>query len=383
MSTSRQTARRRARPAAGHQVLGRGGQAPASRSSVRSRSRSPSARRPGTSRRVPRAGPAARRPSSDEHPGRQPPRRRAQLPVGGQRPGRPAARRPRRGRRPAARANASSSSSPTCGRDVAEARRAGRPARRRLMVRRRAAARAGPGAGAGWRTRGPAARPAAAVSFSRAARGGRIGCRGPAPGGGGPVARPDAVEHLVDDRLRACGRSPRRAGSGRTARRSAASRRRRPGSGRRSPRSRASPASSSTRSIAPRTEAPIRTSRVLAGGPGQRAPRAPTSRAGSPVTRGDDLPLGGRVLVAEHDPAHPVGDRLADPRGADRVERVHRRDQPEARRRPATGPSRGTCDLALGQHGDQDVERLLGDPVELLEVEQARRRASPSAAARR
>jgi hypothetical protein len=57
------------------------------------------------------------------------------------------------------------------------------------------------------------------------------------------------------------------------------------------------------------------------------------------------------------------------PGGADRVERVHGRDQPE----PAVGADQaqpGNRDLALGQHRDQDVQRLLGDPVELLQVQQ-------------
>src|SRR6185369_10211498 len=85
--------------------------------------------------------------------------------------------------------------------------------------------------------------------------------------------------------------------------------------------------------------------------------------------RGGDGPFRGRVLVAEDDPADPVGDRVTDPRGTYRVERVHGGDQPEAGIR-LDQPQPGYRDLALGQHGDQDVERLLRDPVELLQVEQ-------------
>ncbi len=36
----------------------------------------------------------------------------------------------------------------------------------------------------------------------------------------------------------------------------------------------------------------------------------------------------------------------------------------------AKRPSRGTWSSALGHHGDQHVQRLLGDPVDLLDVEQ-------------
>ncbi len=82
-----------------------------------------------------------------------------------------------------------------------------------------------------------------------------------------------------------------------------------------------------------------------------------------------DATLGRCILVAEHDAADAVGDSLADPRRADRVERVHRGDQPEL----GVGlhqPEPRHRDLALGQDGDQDVEGLLRDPVELLQVEQ-------------
>ena len=60
---------------------------------------------------------------------------------------------------------------------------------------------------------------------------------------------------------------------------------------------------------------------------------------------------------------------MADPCGPDRVERIHGRDQAE----PGIGVHHaepGDGDLALGKHGDQDVERLFRDPVELLQVQQ-------------
>ena len=205
-----------------------------------------------------------------------------------------------------------------------------------------------------------------AVSFSRpSAR-----ARPPARSSGGAARaarRPQLRRGSRPARTPGCGRSRRRSGSGRTGRRA-----RRPGSCPRarpaSPRSRCSPVSSSTRSIAPRTEEPIRTSRCSRVARVMVTARS-TDRALDAGGRGGDGPLRGRVLVAEHDPADPVRDRVADPGRADRVERVHGGDQPEPRVGPH-GAEPGHRDLALGQHGDQDVERLLGDPVELLEVEQ-------------
>ncbi len=111
------------------------------------------------------------------------------------------------------------------------------------------------------------------------------------------------------------------------------------------------------------------------GGPRERH-RQLHDRAVQPGHRTRDHPLARLVLVAQHDPAHPVGDGLADPRRADRVERVHGGDEPELRPgRDRAEPGYG--DLALGEHRDEDVQRLLGDPVELLQVEQ------PTAAHRR
>ena len=108
---------------------------------------------------------------------------------------------------------------------------------------------------------------------------------------------------------------------------------------------------------------------VLARGPGQ-PDREVDPAPGQPADRRRDRPLTRVVLVAEHDPAHPVGDGLRDPRGAHGVERVHRGDQPEVLARDHRAQPRDG-DLALGEHGDEDVERLLRDAVELLHVQQA------------
>ena len=108
---------------------------------------------------------------------------------------------------------------------------------------------------------------------------------------------------------------------------------------------------------------------MLPGGPGERHREVHDLATATAGDRGGDRALGGRVLVAENDPADPVGDRVAHPSGPDRVEWVHGGDQPEA----CAGPDHaepGHRDLALGEHRDQDVEGLLGDPVELLQVQE-------------
>ena len=110
---------------------------------------------------------------------------------------------------------------------------------------------------------------------------------------------------------------------------------------------------------------------VLAGGPGQGDREVHLFALPPGLGRGDPA-LGGRVLVAEHDPADPVRDRVADPRRADRVERVHGRDEPETRIGLHQTQPRHR-DLTLGEDRDQDVERLLGYPVELLQVQQRTR----------
>ena len=136
------------------------------------------------------------------------------------------------------------------------------------------------------------------------------------------------------------------------------------------PRRPSRPSSSSTRSIAPRTDEPVRRSRCSRVARVSRTARS-IGRSPAPVTPATIARSAVGVLVAEHDAAHPVGDRLAHPGGADRVEGVHRGDQPESRGGTHRAQPRHR-DLALGQHGDEDVERLLRDPVELLQVQQPR-----------
>ena len=80
--------------------------------------------------------------------------------------------------------------------------------------------------------------------------------------------------------------------------------------------------------------------------------------------------LGGAVLVTEGDAAHAVVDRLADAGRPDGIERVHGGDQPELRRGGDMSDA-GHVEFALGEGGDEDVEGLLGHPVEFLDVEQA------------
>ena len=194
-------------------------------------------------------------------------------------PGRSAARPRRRGRRPAARANASSSSSPDLRADLVERLVPGGQLAAADLARGRRR-RGGPGAGRSAES-GPAG--GGPSAFPRPSAAGR------------PVGvlllrrrralRPDRVEDLVDDRLRravdALG-DPDPARTARRARRPGSSPGppARPGPRRRAPRSR--PSSSSTRSIAPRTDEPIRTSRC------SRVAR--TSRDGQP----DQLAAGRR-----------------------------------------------------------------------------------------
>ena len=295
LSTSRHSARRCAVPGAGDQSsLGRGGQGPDQPSRVRSRSRSPVAARRGPSRRVPRAG-SGRPGRAGRTPARPAAARRRAAPGRWRAPGRPAARPRRPGRRPAARRTRPASSSPDLGRDVVErrvpggqlgaadrapGRRPGRRSRRRPRRMR------------GW----PAAARRRAVSFSPAVRARPVAGARPLrrSAGGGPAARA-ASEQLVEHRLRACGRSRRRSGSARTARRSAASRAVVPrhavvGS----PRSLASAGQQQhqvDRAAHRRAHPHVA---VLAGGPGQRRPRSPTSLAVDAGHRGGDHPLARR-----------------------------------------------------------------------------------------
>ena len=82
-----------------------------------------------------------------------------------------------------------------------------------------------------------------------------------------------------------------------------------------------------------------------------------------------DLTLIGGGLVVDGETTHPVVHRAGDPGGTDRVERIHRGDQPEA---GSGGESTeaGHVQLALAHHGDEHVERLLRHAIDLLHVEQ-------------
>ena len=99
--------------------------------------------------------------------------------------------------------------------------------------------------------------------------------------------------------------------------------------------------------------------------PRRRPPRAPTCRLGGDH---DGRLVVGR-LVADRQPADPVVHRGGDARRADGVERVHRRDEPEAVRCRHPAEARHV-QLALAHHRDEHVERLLGDAVDLLDVQQ-------------
>ena len=158
------------------------------------------------------------------------------------------------------------------GRDLGEAARAcascgaaDRAGARCVALRGRAAAvvRPPPAAGSGFPRR--TARPPSARSSS----GRRLGAE-------------HRLVELAHDRPRACGRTTRAAGSARTARRARrparrASRRRRP------PRSPASRRRSRTRSIAPRTDEPIRTSGCVAGAADQLDDLGPPGRVRRPA----------------------------------------------------------------------------------------------------
>ena len=82
-----------------------------------------------------------------------------------------------------------------------------------------------------------------------------------------------------------------------------------------------------------------------------------------------DLAFIGGSLVVDGESAHPVVDRSGDAGGTDRIERIHRSDQPEAGSR-SESPEARNVQFALAHHGDEHVERLLRHPVDLLHVEQ-------------
>ena len=128
-------------------------------------------------------------------------------------------------------------------------------------------------------------------------------------------------------------------------------------------------------SIAPRTDEPTRTSGCDRVARTSSTARSIQSTVVDRFVGADrdgtthDHRLVGRRLVADGDPAHPVVDRTGDPRGADRVERIHRGDEPESGRGlEPTEPRHG--DLAFAHHRDQHVQRLFGNAVEFLDVEQ-------------
>ena len=320
---------------------------------------------------------AARRVRSGR--GRPPPGR----PGGGPAPG--AARRWRRSGRPSSdSASSGSSSSGSLERVLVEHRRPrGRPPR---------SARGGPGPGA-RSVRRPASatalaglvalldvvvagrrpRPGAGSGFSRCRPSPSPGTASPgrAPAGGAEVPLPQ----LGDDLLGGRGRSPRAArirpdsassAASRVTRRVERPRRRggRPARGRPArSRSRRGPTSRCAGRGGRGCRAPWRPRP-------HRTPARPTAAAavGAAAPTMSDLVVG--VLVAHRQAAAPVVDGGGDAGGADGVERVHRRDQPEARRRGDHVAEPGHVQLALAHHRDEHVERLLRDPVDLLDVEQ-------------
>ncbi len=93
-----------------------------------------------------------------------------------------------------------------------------------------------------------------------------------------------------------------------------------------------------------------------------------------------DLAFVGGGLIVDSEAAHPVVHRARDAGGADGIERVHRRDEAETGRRGEPTEARHV-ELALAHHRDQHVQRLFGDAVDLLDVQQRpvaqRRRERP------
>jgi hypothetical protein len=92
-------------------------------------------------------------------------------------------------------------------------------------------------------------------------------------------------------------------------------------------------------------------------------------RVGGRRLVGDDGQLLFAGLIAHGDAADAVVDRTRDARRADGVERVHGGHQPE----PGVGAHHaeaGDVELSLRHHRDQEVEGFLGDPVDLLDVEE-------------
>ena len=262
-----------------------------------------------------------------------------------------------RGQRPGR--SACSSSTPDLRGDLGEARRAG-PASDRPTVRcapRRAwgccAAGAGPPAGRGGGLRLPPGR----TPSGRRRSVGRLGAehlprraRGRPPRAAG---RPDSCSRIRPDSATSAASSPACQSRGRHAAQLGQPRRRSP-----------------TRSIAPRTDEPTRTSgcsRVRRTSSTTCA-RHPASAAGA--AQRDDLPLG-RRRTGSPSRSGRCGRRSPRRSARCRPRRTGSSRRPAGSPAPARpGRAAGTVQLALGHHRDQDVERLLGDPVELLDVEQ-------------
>src|SRR6266536_1132978 len=108
---------------------------------------------------------------------------------------------------------------------------------------------------------------------------------------------------------------------------------------------------------------------MLAGSPGQLDCLGDKGGLGARGRELHDLALVLGVLVADGDPAGPVVQRHRQPGGAHRVVRIHGRYQPEALVGGDTAEPRHV-DLAFGHDGEQDVDGLFRDPVELLDVQQ-------------
>ena len=137
------------------------------------------------------------------------------------------------------------------------------------------------------------------------------------------------------------------------------------------PRNRPSDVATSTMSMAPRTDEPIRSSgwaRVSRTSSTTLATHAASARrlTGRP---GHHRRLLGGVLVVHQQAARPVVHGRGDPGRPHGVERVHGGHQAEAGRGLDMSEPRH-AQLALAHHGDEDVERLLRDAVDLLDVQQ-------------
>ena len=108
---------------------------------------------------------------------------------------------------------------------------------------------------------------------------------------------------------------------------------------------------------------------VVAGAADQVDDPGPPCRVEVAGAQPDDPLLGLRGLVVHGDPAGAVVQRTRDTGRPDGVEGVHRRHEGEPGRRGDPAQT-GHRDLELRHRGEQDVEGLLRDPVQLLDVQQ-------------